>query len=134
MSPAEPPQTRSSDARRTRGRRILLALVPIAIVVFGYLLLRYYTRPVRIKAIAAAYLQQFSRGRVTVGDASFSLLGGVQLFDVSVEPVGHGVSRRDTDFTNGRPMPSVFSCREAKVTQGLLSTLLGNFRIRSIMA
>lgn len=134
MSPAKPPTQRSSNTRIRRRRRTLFVLFPIAIAVMGYLLVRHYTRPERITAIAEAYLQQFTRGRVTVGDASFSLFGGVRLFDLRVDPVEREASGGGTLVDGDRPMPPVFSCRETKVTHNLLSMLVGDFRIRSIVA
>jgi len=127
MSPAEPTRQTAIGQRTGRLRRTLLLVFLFAVVLTGYLLVRHYTSSERIKAIAEVYLQQFTHGRVTIGSASFSFLDGVRLYDMTVDPV------QAEGSSGNRPVPPVFSCREAKLTHDLMSTLVGDFKINSIV-
>lgn len=74
-----------------RGRRVLrwaLAGVFVVLVGVGVGVYRTYTDPVRVRREAEAAIGRLVGGTCTIREASFSLLGGVRLGDVSIEVVG----------------------------------------------
>ncbi|MGD2111063.1 MAG: hypothetical protein PVI86_16930, partial [Phycisphaerae bacterium] len=134
MSATDPPRVPSPRPRTKRLRRWVVPLILLLLVLAGYAVVRSYTSPDRIKSIAETYLQQFTRGRVSVGGASFSFFDGVRLYDMIIQPATDELLSDGTISGARRPTPPVFSCRETKITHDLLPTLLGNFSIKSIVA
>jgi hypothetical protein len=91
---------------------------------------RHYTHPTRIRALAAAHLQQFTVGTVEIGGAAFSLTDGIRLFDVAISS-----SHEETDHTD-HPLHNypVFRCQEVKLEHDLWSTMRGKLAIQSVTA
>ncbi len=126
-------EKRSGVVRRRRRWLILLSAGVVCAVVAGGVANSHFTNPEYVRARAEAYLQQFLRGRVTVGAARLSWFDGIRLYDVTVTGASQGASAAASPAANHSP-DNVFSCREIAVTHELLSTLTGQLIIRSIVA
>jgi len=119
--------------RRKGWRRVLALVLVIAVVVAGGLFYRHYTNPERIRDFAKAYLQDYVRGPVTIGSASFSWWDGVRLFDVAIcEIPRRALQSAPPGVAN--PQIPVFSCREVRLTYDRASTVSRSLRIESIVA
>ena len=86
----EPESTVGNRKRGGRRRRVmrvgfLLVLILIIAAVVGY---RFVTDPARLSRVARNYLQSFLHSEVSIRRTQFSLLGGIELIDVSVADPG----------------------------------------------
>lgn len=93
-------------------------------VVAVVLVYRHYTNPLRVRALAEAYLQRLFLTRVTVGDARLSLFRSLELFDVSI----------DSPNEAGRPVEPAFACRRLQLSHDVGAALWGTLRITSLIA
>lgn len=121
---------RNEPVRKRRGRWIAYGIVLLSAAIAAHLAVKRLTDPMRLRAIAEAYLQQFVPGRASVTSASFSWLDGIHLFDVRVY---------DEQGTGDSPVDSagsglLFSAHEIKLTPDLVSAITGNLAIRSVVA
>jgi len=121
---------------RSNWKRGLVGVVAFLGLTIGLVVLVFYLRfanPEYVRATAEAYIQQFTNGRVHVGSADFTWLGGVQLYDVIVRDskrdAGQAIpgAGRDTDEV-------VFSCKDLQLDANLLWGVLGKLRIRTVVA
>jgi len=119
----------SCGAKRKWLRRIV-ALVLVAVLCSLVGAYQTFTDPERIRTMAQEVLQQHIRGQITVGSASFSLFGGIRLFDVAVDDV---VSDHPTGGNDVAPS-RLFECPEVEVSHDPTAILWGELRIRSIVA
>ncbi|MBU0717124.1 MAG: hypothetical protein KJ749_02660, partial [Planctomycetes bacterium] len=127
------PVKSSGPPPRHRKRILALALVLVVAAFAGVveIVRRHYVDPENIRAKAESYLQQFSRGRVTVGGATFSWLEGITLTDVAVAEAPDEVSGSPGSV---RRPDTVFSCPEVKLTHNLLAWGGDRLKITSLVA
>ncbi|MCH7591476.1 MAG: hypothetical protein IH989_01680 [Planctomycetes bacterium] len=117
-------------APRKRARRLRIALLVLACMLplaggFAY---RYYTRPHRVRAMAEAFLQRHVNGRVRVGEAEWSWLPNLRLYNVTIdEPTDEALQSGDVEAP-------VFFCPEVRLELGLASMLFGRPALESIQA
>lgn len=115
--------------RRSRRGRIVALMLAVLVPVVAGLVYRHYTHPERVRAMAEAFLQRFSHGRVSIESAELTWLSELRLVGVTVEePLRDDSSGRNQ---NSEPL---FSCREVKLGLGLVSTLLGTPDVKSVLA
>ncbi len=89
-----------------------------------------FTDPERIRVAAEEYLQRWTSGQVHVESASFSLMGGIRLNDVSVlESIRNGVPAGRATLSS-----PVFSCHEILIEHDPWGLLRGRLNIESLVA
>lgn len=142
-------------SHRARRRLIALMLLSVGGVITGRAVYNHYTSPERIRRIAVAFLERHTHGQVAIERASFSWLGGVRLFNVSVRdmhtpnggpPIGMSIAGpgdapsprlteppRRADVARSSKPPSeragLFTCRRVDVQHSPWWMLLGRFRV-----
>ena len=128
---------------RRRARYLILPAIALALLTFAGLIYRNLTDAERIRALAESYLEQYIQGRVVVGSASFSLLGGIQLSDVVVtgasrrlKPAARGGESGSQDDSSGKENSglSVMTCPRIEIAHNPWAALLGRLSIESLVA
>jgi len=105
-------------------------LIVVGMLAAGLWLYLHRIDPVRIGAEATRYLQQYVSGEVRIDHASFSWLGGVNLYDVAL----YEASKNGTAAVDNATREPVLSCRRIELTHDPLALLWGEWRVRSVIA
>ena len=122
MSSVPPETTDSEHKPRRRLWRWILIAMPLVLALTGFVAYRYYTNPQRVRALAEAYLQRYTVGRVEVQSATFSWADGITLYDATItEP-----PQRGDDV--------VFHCRRLELSLNTSALIHGGMPVRSILA
>lgn len=127
--PLTPKSTKPRARRGVRGAVIFGLLVAASIV--GIAVYRHYADPERVRAAAESYLQRLTNGRVRVASASFSIMNGIRLNDVTVwEPLRHDSKAVPTPV----PREPAFSCHEISIAHNPWALIRGRLEIESLVA
>ncbi|MCH7883740.1 MAG: hypothetical protein IIC01_00695 [Planctomycetes bacterium] len=141
MPVRDEPDSSRPQARR-RARYLVLPAIALALLTFAGLIYRNLTDAERIRALAESYLEQYVHGRVKVGSASFSILGGIQLSDVVVtgasrrlKPAARDGESGSQDDSSGKENSglSVITCPRIEIAHNPWAALLGRLSIESLV-